>query len=78
MKLVAKTPEERHQTAVVTECDLRRCLVEWNAQAWVDDFVLGQNDMPHRMRDVGSTWCSAGLSAHLGDRIIPSHCFSTA
>jgi PAS domain S-box-containing protein len=49
MKLLAKTPEERYQTAVGAENDLRRCLVEWNAQGRVDEFVLGQNDTPNRL-----------------------------
>jgi AAA ATPase domain len=29
--------------------NLRRCLVEWNAQGRVDEFVLGQNDTPNRL-----------------------------
>jgi len=49
MKLLAKTPEERYQTAVGAESDLRRCLVEWNTQGRVDEFVLGQHDTPDRL-----------------------------
>jgi len=49
MKLLAKTPEERYQTAVGTENDLRRCLVEWKAQGRVDEFVLAQHDTPDRL-----------------------------
>ena len=33
MRLVAKTAEERYQTAAGVEADLRRCLVEWNRTA---------------------------------------------
>ena len=32
MKLLAKTAEERYQTAAGLERDLRRCLAEWEAQ----------------------------------------------
>ena len=32
MKLLAKTAEERYQTAAGLESDLRRCLVEWESQ----------------------------------------------
>jgi hypothetical protein len=32
MKLLAKTAEERYQTARGLECDLRRCLAEWEAR----------------------------------------------
>ena len=37
MKLLAKTAEERYQTAAGVEADLRRCLTEWEAtsvQSW--------------------------------------------
>lgn len=46
MKLLAKTAEERYQTARGLERDLRRCLAEWEALRSVDDFVLGQHDTP--------------------------------
>ena len=32
MKLLAKAPEDRYQTAAGVQADLRRCLVEWEAQ----------------------------------------------
>jgi PAS domain S-box-containing protein len=44
MKLLAKTAEERYQTARGVERDLRRCLADWEAQHGIDDFVLGQCD----------------------------------
>ena len=37
MKLLAKTAEERYQTAAGVERDLRRCLAEWEAQRRIDD-----------------------------------------
>src|SRR5256885_1815084 len=49
MKLLAKTAEERYQTAVGAESDLRRCLAEWETQRRVDEFALGEHDTPDRM-----------------------------
>jgi PAS domain S-box-containing protein len=50
MKLLAKTAEERYQTASGVERDLRRCLAEWEARATIDNFPLGQQDTPDRLR----------------------------
>src|SRR6267378_7494566 len=44
MKLLAKTVEERYQTAGGVERDLRRCLTDWNARGFIDNFPLGQQD----------------------------------
>ena len=49
MKLLAKTAEERYQTAAGLEHDLRRCLAEWEAQRRIDDFPLGERDTPDRL-----------------------------
>ena len=46
MKLLAKTPEERYQTAAGLERDLRRCLADWEAQGRIDEFALGEHDAP--------------------------------
>jgi PAS domain S-box-containing protein len=50
MKLLAKTAEERYQTAAGVESDLRRCLTQWETDGWIDDFPLGQHDAPDRLR----------------------------
>jgi PAS domain S-box-containing protein len=50
MKLLAKTVEERYQTAAGLESDLRRCLEEWNARGNIEDFVPGTHDTPDRLR----------------------------
>ncbi|WP_353189753.1 AAA family ATPase [Pandoraea pnomenusa] len=42
MKLLAKTAEERYQTAVGVEHDLRRCLAQWERERRVDDFPLDE------------------------------------
>jgi PAS domain S-box-containing protein len=49
MKLLAKTAEERYQTAAGAESDLRRCLVEWESQHRVEQFPLGEHDTPDRL-----------------------------
>jgi PAS domain S-box-containing protein len=49
MKLLAKTPEERYQTAAGADTDLRRCLAEWETQGRIDEFALGTHDTPDRL-----------------------------
>jgi AAA ATPase domain/Protein kinase domain len=49
MKLLAKTAEERYQTAAGVQSDLRRCLAEWEAQSRIDEFPLGEHDAPDRL-----------------------------
>ena len=49
MKLLAKTAEERYQTAAGVESDLRRCLADWERQGHVDPFALGEHDAPDRL-----------------------------
>jgi predicted ATPase/signal transduction histidine kinase len=49
MKLLAKIPEERYQTAAGVESDLRRCLAEWGARRRIDEFPLGERDTPDRL-----------------------------
>ena len=49
MKLLAKTAEERYQTAAGVETDLRRCLDEWESQRGIDPFPLGAQDASDRL-----------------------------
>ena len=49
MKLLAKTAEDRYQTAAGLESDLRRCLHQWESQRRIDDFPLGEHDTPDRL-----------------------------
>jgi PAS domain S-box-containing protein len=49
MKLLAKAAEERYQTAAGLESDLRRCLDDWERRGCIDDFPLGQHDVPDRL-----------------------------
>jgi serine/threonine protein kinase len=49
MKLLAKTAEERYQTAAGAESDLRRCLAEWETRGDIDEFSPGEHDTPDRL-----------------------------
>jgi serine/threonine protein kinase len=48
IKLLAKTAEDRYQTAAGVERDLGRCLAEWTRGS-LGDFPLGQDDAPDRL-----------------------------
>ena len=49
MKLLAKTAEERYQTAAGVESDLRYCLAEWERKGRIESFALGEHDAPDRL-----------------------------
>src|SRR6476620_8761825 len=49
MKLLAKTAQDRYQTAAGAGSDLRRCLHKWETQNRIDDFPLGEHDTPNRL-----------------------------
>jgi predicted ATPase/signal transduction histidine kinase len=49
MKLLAKTAEERYQTAAGLEADLRRCQSEWQVHGRIAAFPLGMHDLPDRL-----------------------------
>ncbi|MBR0697375.1 AAA family ATPase [Bradyrhizobium lablabi] len=49
MKLLAKTPEERYQTAAGLRRDLQRCLAAWEARGRIEHFGIGKSDMPDRL-----------------------------
>jgi serine/threonine protein kinase len=49
MKLLAKTAEERYQTASGLEADLRGCLGEWETQGRIDPFMLGVHDLSDQL-----------------------------
>jgi PAS domain S-box-containing protein len=49
MKLLAKTGEERYQTAAGVEADLRRCLTAWESHGRIEPFSLGDGDVSDRL-----------------------------
>src|SRR6202048_2904222 len=49
MKLLAKTAEERYQTAAGIARDLWCCLREWEAHCRIDPFQLGAHDVSDRL-----------------------------
>jgi PAS domain S-box-containing protein len=49
LKLLAKSPEERYQTAAGLEVDFRRCLADWESLGRIDPFLLGTHDASDRL-----------------------------
>src|SRR6266446_6404131 len=49
MKLLAKTVEERYQTAAGVEADLRKCLTAWESIVRIEPFPLGLQDASDRL-----------------------------
>ncbi|CAB3796427.1 trifunctional serine/threonine-protein kinase/ATP-binding protein/sensor histidine kinase [Pararobbsia alpina] len=50
MKLLAKLPEDRYQSAQGLKVDLDRCLAQWQASGRVEPFALGKEDIPERFQ----------------------------
>ena len=49
MKLLAKSAEDRYQTAAGLEADLRRCQAQWEAHGRIEPFPLGTRDASDRL-----------------------------
>src|SRR5260221_10050609 len=49
LKLLAKTAEDRYQTAAGAQSDLQRCLDQWESHGRIDEFPLGAHDTPDRL-----------------------------
>ena len=49
LKLLAKSAEDRYQTAAGVEADLRACLTAWEAHGRIDPFPLGAHDVSDRL-----------------------------
>ncbi|MGE5403453.1 MAG: AAA family ATPase, partial [Candidatus Saccharibacteria bacterium] len=48
MRLLAKDPDDRYQTAFGLALDLRECLDQWEEKGRIDDFTLGSMDISGR------------------------------
>jgi serine/threonine protein kinase len=49
MKLLAKTAEERYQTAAGVEADLQHCLADWESHGRIESFAFGAHDVSDRL-----------------------------
>lgn len=49
MRLLAKTVEERYQSAAGVEHDLRRCLADWQGEGRIEAFSLDEQGTPDRL-----------------------------
>lgn len=49
MKLLAKTAEDRYQTAAGLQADLARCLAQWESVGQIEPFPLGAHDASDRL-----------------------------
>ena len=49
MKLLAKSAEDRYQTAAGVEADLQCCLTDWQAHRRIDAFPLGTRNLSDRL-----------------------------
>jgi predicted ATPase/GAF domain-containing protein/tRNA A-37 threonylcarbamoyl transferase component Bud32 len=50
LRLLAKTPEERYQSARGLKVDLERCLAEWIRAGQIEPFPLGRQDITGELR----------------------------
>ena len=73
MKLLAKTAEERYQTAAGVEADLRLCLAEWEATGRIDPFLLCAYDASDRLlipEQLYGRECEVGALVAVFDRVV--------
>ncbi len=66
LKLLAKTGEDRYQTAAGLEADLQRCLQSWKAQGQIESFTLAANDLRDSLSIPNNLY---GRERHLADAL---------
>ena len=76
LKLLAKTAEERYQTAAGLEADLRKCLMEWESVGHIKSFPVGRQDVPDQLLIPEKLYgrdsvCETLLAAF--DRVVATH-----
>jgi PAS domain S-box-containing protein len=49
LKLLAKTAEDRYQTAMGVALDLQQCLADWGSVGRIDSFTLGSKDVSRHL-----------------------------
>src|SRR5271163_177325 len=49
LRLLAKSADDRYQTAAGLEADLRRCQAQWEAHGRIEPFPLGTKDVSDRL-----------------------------
>src|SRR5271154_7501009 len=49
LKLLAKSPADRFQTAAGLEADLRACVTSWETHRRIDPFPIGARDVPDKL-----------------------------
>ncbi len=64
MKLLAKAPEERYQTAVGLERDLTKCLDAWETDRSIPEFALGQPNIRMRLPKPTKLYARSRRSRH--------------
>jgi len=65
MKLMAKTPEDRYQSAFGAQADLRRCLESLTGLGAVEPFPVAQQDRPYQLAISGRLFGRADEAAAL-------------
>jgi len=71
MKLLAKTAEERYQTAAGVEADLRKCLTAWRIDRPIEPFPPGLQDASERLMIPEKLYGREGEIATLACRLRP-------
>lgn len=56
MKLLAKNAEDRYQSAYGLQRDLEKCLEQWTEKGYIENFILGQDDISEKFQISGKIY----------------------